>query len=249
MGNLILCEIMKLKRSKIVYISFLGVMAAPVMMLVEAIQVHIKHPEQTVTLVDFYSNSLLYTMLLMNLMVFVIIAANLFSREYTEKTLKTILPVPISKSKLITSKFCILFLWIIVLTVFTWISALLLATIYHAAFGMHDFSSAIAFIWLGKLLLSGILLFITISPFAFIAEKTKGLFVPMITAAVIVMLNAALSNQEMGALYPWTATFFIVEERLASTGYPIWLSVGLIALVSIIGFVATFRYFQKEDIK
>lgn len=249
MGNLISCEIMKLKRSKMVFISFLGAMAAPAMMLVEAIQVHLEHPDRTATMVDFYGNSLLYTMLLMNLMVFIIIAAYLFSREYTEKTLKTILTVPVPKSQLITSKFCVLFLWIMVLTIITWLSALLLAALYHAVFGMLDFTFAVVVNWLGKLLFGGTLLFLTISPFAFMAEKTKGLFVPMIAAAVIVMLNAALSNQELGALYPWTATYLLVEGRLATTGYPIWLSISLIALVSIMGLVATFRYFQKEDIK
>lgn len=249
MGNLIFCELIKLKRSKILVISFLGAMAAPVMMLVEAIQMHFEYPEQTATLVHFYDNSLLYTMLLMNLMVFVIIAAYLFSREYTEKTLKMILPVPVSKSKLIASKFCVLFFWIMMLTIATWIGALILAALYHAVFGMLDFTFVVAIQWFGKLLFSGILLFLTISPFAFIAEKTKGLFVPMIVAAGVVMVNAALSNQELGALYPWIATYLLVKGKTASTGYPIWLSVSIIVLVSIIGFATTFHYFQKEDIK
>lgn len=249
MGNLIFCELMKLKRSKILLISFLGVMAAPAMMFIEAIQIHFENPEQIVTLAHFYDNSLIYTMLLMNFMVFVIIAAYLFSREYTERTLKMILPVPVSKNKMIASKFCVLFLWIMMLTTATWLGALILAGLYHAVYGMLEFTFTVAIQWFGKLLISGILLLFTISPFAFIAEKTKGLFVPMIIAAGVVMGSAALCNQKLGALYPWTATLFFIKGKIASTGYPIWLSVSIVVFVSIIGFATTFHYFQKEDIK
>lgn len=88
-----------------------------------------------------------------------------------------------------------------------------------------------------------------ISPFAFVAEKTKGLVAPMISSAVIIMGSAALSNQDLGALYPWTATFFLMKGNVESTGYPILLVIGIIILVSGIGFFATFDYFKKEDLK
>lgn len=249
MANLIYCELLKLKRSKVLLISLLGVLATPLMILLEALQTHFKHPEQIFTLSDLYDNSLIYIMLLIGMMVYTVIVAYLFSREYTEKTLKSILPIPVSKKSLAISKFFILFLWITVLTIFTWASMLGLAAIYHGVFGMSEFQLSVAWIWLVKMLFGGILMFLTISPFAFLAEKTKGLVVPMIAASVIVMGSAALSNQDIGALYPWTATFFMVKGRLAGTGYPIWLAISSIALTSILGFAATFIYFQKEDIK
>lgn len=249
MADLIYCELLKLKRSKVLFISLLGVLAVPFMMMVEALQTHFKHPEQIFTLADLYDNSLIYIMLLIGMMVYTVIAAYLFSREYTEKTLKSILTIPVLKTSFVASKFCVLFLWIMVLTAITWASMLALATIYHAVFDIAEFHMGVAWAWLGKMLLGGILMFLTISPFAFLAEKTKGLVVPMIAAAVIVMGSAALSNQDIGALYPWMATFFLVKGKLASTGYPIWLTTSIIALVSIHGFAATFIYFQKEDIK
>ena len=71
----------------------------------------------------------------------------------------------------------------------------------------------------------------------------------MIGSAVIVMGSAALSNQEWGALYPWTATYFLVQGKLQSTGYPTLLSVSIIILVSAVGFLMTFHHFKKEDLK
>lgn len=230
-------------------LSIIGVLATPFMMLLEALQTHFKHPERIFTLSDIYDNSILYMMLLMNFMVYVTIAAYLFSREYTEKTLKTILPIPVSRSKLVLGKFLILLLWSIMLTAVTWTGILVLSGIYHAIFGMNGFYITTALKWLFKMLLGGVLMFLTISPFAYLAEKTKGLVAPMIISAVIVMGSVALCNQDYGALYPWTATYFLIMDKIKSTGYPISLAVGIITLISVIGFFATFLYFKKEDLQ
>ncbi|RXY87748.1 bacitracin ABC transporter permease, partial [Salmonella sp. 3DZ2-4SM] len=64
-----------------------------------------------------------------------------------------------------------------------------------------------------------------------------------------VMGSVALSNQELGALYPWTATFFLIDGRIESTGYPLALAIGIIILVSAVGFFMTFHHFKKEDLK
>lgn len=63
------------------------------------------------------------------------------------------------------------------------------------------------------------------------------------------MGSAALCNQDFGALYPWSATFFLLKGKIESTGYPILLSVGIIVFVSAIGFLATVHHFKREDIK
>src|SRR5699024_12128112 len=92
-------------------------------------------------------------------------------------------------------------------------------------------------------------MFLTVSPFVFVAMKTKGFVAPMIGSAVIVMGSAALSNQEWGALYPWTATYFLVQGKLQSTGSPTLLSVSLIILVSAVGFLMSVHHFTKELLK
>jgi bacitracin transport system permease protein len=231
------------------FISILGVMATPCMLLIEALQTHFKHPEQNFTLANIYSDSLLYIMLLINMMIYVAITAYLFSREYTENTLKTILPIPVSRKAFIIGKFIVLFLWGLMLTLVTWMGIFVLSGLYDAVIGMDGFYFSVAIEWLFKFLVGNILLFFTISPFAYIAGKSKGLVVPMIASAIVVMGSAALSNQELGALYPWTATYLLMQGRIESTGYPMPLSVGIIVFVSVIGFLATFQYFKKEDLK
>ena len=151
-------------------------------MLIEALQTHFDKPEIIFTLSDIYSDSVLYIMLLVNIMIYVAIAAYLFSREYTESTLKTILPIPISRTKLLIGKFCTLLLWIVMLTLVTWAGIFIVCGLYDAVFTL-------------------------------------------------------------------TATYFLVQGKLQSTGYPTLLSVSIIILVSAVGFLMTFHHFKKEDLK
>jgi bacitracin transport system permease protein len=247
--NLVYCEILKLKRSKIVLFSVLGVLSTPFMMLVEALQTHFDHPEQVFTLNDIFDSSLLYVMLLMNMMVYVAITSYLFSREYTEKTLKMILPAPVLRIDFITGKFLMLYLWTTVLTVLTWAAIFALMSAYHVIFGLDGFGFKVAGEWLIKFLLGSVLMFLTISPFAYIAEKTKGFVIPVIVSAAVVMGSAAISNHKFGALYPWTANLFLVKGSIQTTDYPIPVVIGIIGFVSLSGFYSTFRYFYKEDLK
>lgn len=248
MPELIYCEFLKLKHSRMLGISMLGVMVTPVMMLAEALQTHAQHPEVSVTLADMFHNSLLYTMLLINMMIFAVLSAYLFSREYAEESLKTILPIPVSRSLFLLAKFIVLYVWTAVLTGITWAGIFLLSGLYHLIIGMDGFSFGVAGKWFLLFETGNILLSAVLSPFAFLAEKTKGLMVPMIAASVVMMGNAALSNQNMGALYPWTAVYFWVGGKLEQTGYPVWLSAVLILAVSLTGFAAAVIYFEQEDV-
>ena len=249
MLKLLHCELMKLRHSKMIPISILGAVAVPFMMFVEALQMHSEYPEQVIRLSTVYENSILYMLLLSNMMVSVAIASYLFSREYAENTWKTILPIPISRTKILVGKFCTLFLWDLFLTIVSWACIMVFSGICHVSFGMAEYSLITALKWIPDYFLLTVLMFITTSPFAYIAQKTKGFVAPMIVSAVIVLGSAALSNQKWGALYPWTASVLLLDGRVESTGYPVWLSITIILLVSGIGFVMTFLYFKKEDLK
>ena len=246
---MIYCEILKLKRSRILLLSILGVMTTPFMLFVEVIQQHMEHPEQKVTLSAVYSNSMLYVMALINMMIYVTITAYLFSREYSENTWKTILPTPIPRIQILTAKFLTLLAWVLLLTIVTWLGVTVLFMILHFTIGLLEVNATVIWTWLLRFLLGNVLVFLTLTPFAYFAERSKGLVTPMILSAVVVMGNAALCNQRFGALFPWTATYLLVMKRISETGYPVLLAASLIVILFLAGLVATYAYFIREDLK
>lgn len=249
MLSMVYCEMLKLKRSKILLLSILGVMTTPFMLFVEGIQQHMEHPEQEITLSTVYSNSMLYVMVLINMMIYVTITAYLFSREYSENTWKTILPTPVPRSLILTAKFLTLLGWVLLLTVVTWLGVTILFMVFHFTIGLSEVNAAAMWTWFLRFLLGNGLVFLTLTPFAYFAERSKGLVTPMILSAVIVMGNAALCNQRFGALFPWTATYLLVMKRISETGYPALLAASLIAIIFLTGVAATYIYFIKEDLK
>jgi len=247
--NLLYCELLKLKRSKILLISFLGALVAPTLMFVQGVKTHYSEPEFVISMEHFYENSTLYSMLMFGLIVYVVIGAYLFSREYTENTLKTIITVPVSKLSFITGKFIVFFILVIVLSIISWISIYGLSAIFKAMFGLEGFSIAIATKYFGRAIIGGMIMFVTMSPFAFLSLWTKGFVVPVISAASVAMVNVMLSNSDLGALFPWTASYLLISDGLTQTGYPYSLAISLIAVVSVFGFVVSVVYFQREDVK
>ena len=236
-------EFLKLKHSKIFLLTVLGALSIPSLLYISLLTGEHATFQGILDYCATYACSLFY------IIIFTIIIAYLFGREYTEHTLKTILTTPLSKTKLLIGKFCTLLLWIVMLTLVTWAGIFIVCGLYDAVFTLEGYSLLVAIVWLPKFLFGSILMFLTVSPFVFVAMKTKGFVAPMIGSAVIVMGSAALSNQEWGALYPWTATYFLVQGKLQSTGYPTLLSVSIIILVSAVGFLMTFHHFKKEDLK
>src|SRR5699024_1879775 len=143
-----------------VLISVAGVLSTTLLMLIDDLQTHFDQPEIICTLSDIYSDSVLYIMLLVNIMIYVAIAAYLFSREYTESTLKTILPIPISRKKLLIGKFCTLLLWIVMLTIVSWAGIFISCGLYHTVFTLEGYSLLVAIVWLPQVLVGRISMFL-----------------------------------------------------------------------------------------
>jgi bacitracin transport system permease protein len=246
--NLLFSECLKLKRTKIVPLSILGSLGAPLLMILEALYTHFNEQETLFTLYDIYDSALVYMMLLANVMTYIIILSYVFSREYMENTLKLILPIPVSRTKFIFSKFILLFFWMLVLSFVTWFSILTLFYIYHFIFGIADFTFYSALAWLIKYLFAGMLIFFSITPFAYLAQKSKGFITPLIYGTLSTMVSVALLNRDLSTLYPFTISFEIIKGNLIGSNYPSLVSIFILSLSSTLGFIATLRYFYKEDI-
>ena len=104
-------------------------------------------------------------MILTNLMIYVTITAYLFSREYGEGTLKTILPIPVRREGLLTAKFAILLIWVLLLTLVTWGGVLVLCSVYHHFFNLEGYSLLVAGEWLIRFLFGNLMIFLTLLTF------------------------------------------------------------------------------------
>lgn len=246
LGSLMQCEWLKLRNSKMITVSVLGAMVTPFMIMVEILKERMNHPEYQVTYYTVFNQSNYYMILLFGLIVYTVFAAFLFSREYTENTLKMIVTIPVSRVGLLISKFIVLLIWCMLLSLLSWFFCFVIASVTGAA----ELSTAVLLKSIIENMLSTAILVFLLTPLIFLSIYTKGIVIPVIASATLLMMNAALSNEELAALFPWSAIYMVATNSVAEkTGYSLEVSVLIIAITSIIGMILSIWYFGKNDIK
>ncbi|WP_140159013.1 ABC transporter permease [Bacillus thuringiensis] len=127
MVNLLYTELLKLKRSNMFLISIIGAGVAPFLVVVASyIHIKTKQPTPTIWFHQLFTDVNLYTTLVIGFPLYGVVVAYLLTREYAEDTLKNLLTIPVSRISFIISKFIILFLWIMMLTLVAWALTLIL---------------------------------------------------------------------------------------------------------------------------
>jgi bacitracin transport system permease protein len=243
--NLVYCEILKLKRCKIFKLSLLSALVAPLMISGEIIKSKLDNPEKIVTFAQLFESTNLYIMMLFGLVLYGVIAAYLISREYSENTLKSIITVPIPKISFIFSKFITLFIWIILLTIISWIATIVFGFIC----GAESLKSQDIFTSIKAYLLGGVFLFLTSTPIFFITMYSKNIIAPIIFMISVVMANIMLSNSDLGVYFPWTTSYLLVSGVIDKYNTSHLTSYLIIAVTFIFGTIASLIYFEKDDIK
>ena len=121
MITLIQTEFIKLKHSKIFLLTVLGALSIPALLYIALLTGEYATFQGLLDYCATYACALFY------IIIFTIIIAYLFGREYTEHTLKTVLTAPLSKTKLLFGKYLMFFIWTFIITTITFTGTVLAA--------------------------------------------------------------------------------------------------------------------------
>jgi len=129
LADIVYCELMKLKRSKIILIGILGSLIVPFLVVTNDIRICFSNPSIVLSLGGIYEDIIMFIMLLFGSLVMSVVAAYLVSREYTEKTLKTIFVLPIGRTQFLAGKFITLFILVVLFMVLSWLDIVVIAVL------------------------------------------------------------------------------------------------------------------------
>lgn len=243
MANLLYTELLKLKRSNMFWVSIVGAIVAPFMCFIAYVMQKAKRPDIAIEFNVVFSDTNLYVVFLIGVLLYGLITAYLFNREYVENTLKNLLTVPVSRISLIVSKLVLLLIWIMVLTIISWVMTLIFGLIGQ----FEGLNTTILITSFKEYIIGGGLLFLLSTPIIFVTLLFKD-YVPTIAVTIaITMVNVLISNSEYSALYPWSAILAIATNIFRPEYPPIYSYISIF-ITSIIGFIATVIYFKKVDI-
>lgn len=240
MVDLVMAEILKLRRSKMFLLSLIGAAVAPIMVV---LAFYLNMEEEAVVFDTVIYNTSLYTVLLVGVPLYSVVAAYLFNREYAEDTLKNLLTIPVSRTGLILSKMLLLLMWILLLTLISWGLTIVLGLLCQ----FEGFSSSLMLESVIEFIVAGLFLFALSTPMILITILMKNIVAAMVAAICINLVNVLIFNSEHRGLMPWTAAFDLAHGMLLPV-YPAAVSYFMIAIVSFAGFIASIVYFRRADV-
>ena len=247
LADIVFCEWMKLRRSKIILIGISGSFIVPFLVTVNDIRICVSNPAASLSLGGLYEDTILFLMLLFGPLVMAVVATYLISREYTEKTLKTIFTVPIGRRQFLAGKFIIFFLLVQLFMILSWLDMVGIFLVCSLFLEVSQITVSSAFFILLQMIKGGILLFATLTPFVYLALRTKGTLAPFMVIAAISLLNVVLSGSPIAGFYPWTASYLLLTGRLEQFRGSVLLARTILLVLCFLGIVLSMVRFEKEE--
>ena len=248
MADIIYCEWLKLRRSNIVLIGVLGSFIVPFLVIINEIRICLLYKETTLSLNWIYEDTIMYIMLLFGPLVMEVVATYLISREYTEKTLKTIFVVPLKRGQFMMGKIIMLLILVLLFMTLTWLDIVVISIVSSLFFEVSQITFLSVIYVLVQMIKGGMLLFMTLTPFIYIAMRAKGTLIPFVIIAAGSLLNVVLSGSPVAGYYPWTITYLLQTGRLGQSGCPPVIGIAILIFVCIFGICISILRFQREDI-
>jgi ABC-2 type transport system permease protein len=252
-------ESLKVKKSKVLWLTM--VFFAFVAFMMGFIVLLQQHPEiaQKLGLIGVKANMLRfgepswqnYMVLLtqglagVGLVGFGFITSWVFGREYTDRTLKDLLALPVSRSSIVVSKLLVVFIWAVILSAIFFAFALFFGRVA----GLNGLSTEVFTSFLYKFTMVSLFSILLCTPIAFFASYSEGFLLPVGIIIVIMMMANFSGLLGIAPYFPWSIPeLFCVpagtEVHIQPISYIILLST---SLVGIAGTIAWWRFADQNS--
>jgi ABC-2 type transport system permease protein len=256
LGQVLATEFLKLRRSKITWLSWLAFAILP---LAGGLFMWIvREPERAARLgllgqkaglagvtADWPSY---FTMLnqeacVGGMVLLAIIAAYVFGREHSEGTAKNLLALPVPRHSFVVAKLVVILVWFGLLTVLLIGEGLLVGTLL----GLPGFSMPLVVSSIGDILVAGLVGFLLVPVVAWIATLGRGYLAPIGFTLFMLVMGNVFGATGWGKWFPWS----IVPMLAGIAGPRVEVlapgSLGVVGLTFVAGVAATMWQWRHAD--
>jgi ABC-2 type transport system permease protein len=249
-------ELIKIKRSKILWVTFIAFGIAPVMGAVFILIVQDGDtPAKAGGLVakakamNFEANWKSYIDILTQavgvggILVFGFVASWIFGREYSDCTAKDLLSLPTSRTKILNAKFLLYLFWCLLLV----LSNLFAAFVFGTLLKLPSTDASLLTQSLSGYFITATLTVLVGVPVAFFALWGKGYLAPLGFVALTLVFAQVIASTGYGSYFPWSVPGLYSgaggEYKMLLDNY----SYAILILTGIAGYVATVTYWNNAD--
>ncbi|MDO5823786.1 ABC transporter permease [Methanobrevibacter sp.] len=237
-------EFIKLKNSKLFFLSLLSGLIPPFLMYMGVLEMRSDTPSFILKFSEMFIETNLYMTGLFAVFILCIIISYLIGREYNEHTLKLVLTSPISDFEYLIGKYIVFLIWTLLLFGVTFIGTL----IFGFLGGGVGLTLNMALHYLGEMLFGGFLLSLVMTPFIFLSMIMKNIVPSMIAGSVLILANLLSYSCSWGPYLPWMASYIVSSNTVSQ--YPCRITTPLlaIAITFLFGIAISYIYFSLKDV-
>ncbi|ABR48084.1 bacitracin ABC transporter, permease protein [Alkaliphilus metalliredigens QYMF] len=228
------CEIRKIIRSNVFWLVFLVFAFGPIMMGVGIIlSSNTGGINWQMYLTELHNN-----LAALGVIGYTFIAAWVFGREFTDKTIKDLLAKPIPRSQIVMSKLLVILAWNVLLSVYMFAIGLAVGGV----FGLTGWSTYLIWNSFFRFTITSLLFIVATTPGALLANVSKGYLAPLGLILVIVIFSSVMATLGFAPYFPWT-----IPSVYLSTGSLNLSSIIILASTGIAGIVGTFVWWRFAE--
>lgn len=179
----------------------------------------------------------------LGLLGFGFVASRAFGHEYSDRTVKDLLALPMPRSLVIIAKFLVAAVWSALLALILLAAALAIGWLI----GLTGWSDGIACNGVYAYAAAAFLAILLCTPVAFFASYGRGYLPPIGFIVITLVLGQFIVALNVGQYFPWAVPW--LYGVAASTGGPApgAISYAILALTCLIGLAATFAWWRYAD--
>ena len=249
-------EALKARRSSVPWLAFLGFTLAPLM---DGLFMFImKDPERaremgllstkaqlamsTAEWTTFFS-VLTQAIAVGGVMVFSIVTAWIFGREFSDHTAKELLALPVAREQIVTAKLIVISIWALITSIWVYGAGLVIGNLVD----IPGWTNALASRSFSDVLLTAGMTLLLMTPVAFIASMGRGYLPPLGWAVLTIFFSQIFAATGWGDWFPWSVPALfsgVVGPRQEQLGLHSYV---LVILAGATGLALTFWWWRSAD--
>jgi ABC-2 type transport system permease protein len=192
-----------------------------------------------------YFDLLLQVVAMIGLIGFGFVAGWVFGREYSDRTAKDMMALPVSRSAIVTSKFALVVVWSVLLAVILFVFGLLTGLLVHIDNWSAEVARHAFYVFMGTSMLT---ILIT-TPVAFFASWGRGYLLPIayIIFTIIFTQLIIAGIPGLGPYFPWAIPALYCGAAGPESSHLGMASYMILGLTSVVGFTGTLIWWRYAD--
>jgi ABC-2 type transport system permease protein len=175
--------------------------------------------------------------------VFSIVAAWVFGREFSDHTAKDLMALPTSRGHIVGAKLIVISMWVFATALWIYFFGILVGSFID----IPGWTSRLAWQSLSDVLATAAMSLLLMTPVTFIASLGRGYLPPLGWAVLTIFFSQIIAATGWGDWFPWSVPALysgVVGPRSQQLGIHSYI---LVILTSIAGLAATFWWWRNAD--